>query len=58
MPFETLFLDRLKVKVTHEGHIKYIVRAILSTFMHGCQNNFAQVFFLRSRSVSLKHLFG
>ena len=49
MPFET-FLGRLKVKVTLEGHINELFWAITSTYMHGFQNNFAQVFSLRSRS--------
>ena len=49
MPFET-FLGRLKVKVTLEGHINKLVWAIAPTFMHGFQNNYAQVFSLRSSS--------
>ena len=41
--------------VTHEGQIikwSYIelVGSIIFTFMHGFQNNMAQLFFLRSRS--------
>ena len=44
MPFETFFSGRLKVKVTFEGHINKLVRAITPTFMHGFQNNFAHVF--------------
>ena len=49
MPFET-FLDRLKVKVTLEGHINEIFWAITPTYMHGFQNSFAQVLPLRKRS--------
>ena len=49
MPSET-FLGRLNVKVTHEGHINELFWAITPTYMHGFQNNFAQVFFLKSRS--------
>ena len=49
MPFET-FLDRLKVKVTLEGHTNEIFWAIIPTYMHGFQNSFAQVFSLKSRS--------
>ena len=45
------FLDRLKVKVTLEGHINEIFWAITPTYMHGFQTNFAQVFSLKSRSV-------
>ena len=41
-------LGRLKVKVTHEGHTNYFARAITPTFMYGFQNNFAQVFPLKS----------
>ena len=47
MSFET-FLGRMKVKVTLEDHINELVRAITHTFMHRFQNNFAQVFSLRS----------
>ena len=48
---------RLKVKVTLEGQmIKWsyieLVEDITSTFVHGFQNNFAQVFSLRSSSAS------
>ena len=50
MPYETDFLGRLKVKITLEGHINKLVRAITPTFMHGFQNNLAKVFSLRSRS--------
>ena len=49
MPFET-FLGRLKVKVTPEGHINKLVWAITPTFMHGFQNNLAQLFSLRTGS--------
>ena len=49
MSFET-FLDRLKGKVTLEGHINELFWAITPTYMHGFQNNFAQVFSLKSRS--------
>ena len=49
MPFET-FLGRLKVKVTLKGYINQFVRAITPTFMHGFQNNFAQLVSLRRRS--------
>ena len=42
---------RLKVKVTTEGQMIELVRAISSTFMHGFQNNMAQLFSLRSKSV-------
>ena len=44
------FLGRLKVKVTVEGHINELFWAITPTCMHGFQNNFAQVFSLKSRS--------
>ena len=44
------FLDRLKVKVTFEGHINKLFWAITPTYMHGFQNNFAQVFSLKRRS--------
>ena len=44
------FLGRLKVKVTPEGHINELVGAITPTYMHGFQNNFAQVFSLKSRT--------
>ena len=38
------FLGRLKVKVTTlEGQINELFRAITPTYMHGFQNNFAQV---------------
>ena len=50
MPFET-FLGRLKVQVRLEGHINEFFRAKTPTYMHGFQNNFAQVF-------SLKHFLG
>ena len=49
MPVET-FLGTLKVKVTLEGHINELFCAITPIFMHGFQNNFAQVFFWKSRS--------
>ena len=49
MPFET-FLGWLKAKVTLEGHIHELFWAITPTYMHGCQNNFTQVFSLKSRS--------
>ena len=48
MTFET-FLGRLKVKVTLEGHINEILWAITPTYMQIFQNNFAQVFSLKSR---------
>ena len=44
------FLGRLKVKVTLDGHINELFWAITPTYMHGFQNNFAQVFSLKSRS--------
>ena len=50
MSFET-FLGRFKVKVTLEGHTNELFWAITATYMHGFQNNFAQVFSLKSRSV-------
>ena len=43
------FLGRLKVKVTLEGHINEHFWAITTTYMHGFQNDFAQVFSLKSR---------
>ena len=43
------FLGRLKVKVTLEGHINKLFWTITPTYMHGFQNNFAQVFSLKSR---------
>ena len=43
------FLGRLKVKVTLEGHINELLWAITPTYMHGFQNNFAQVFSLKSK---------
>ena len=46
MSFET-FLGRLKVTVTPEGHINELSWAIIPTYMHGFQNNFAQVFSLK-----------
>ena len=56
MLFETFFLGRLKVKVTG---VKYrskwsstcieLVRSITCTFVHGFQNNFAQLLPSRSR---------
>ena len=49
MPFET-FLGRFKLKVTIEGHINELSCAITPTLMQGFQNNFAQVFSLKSRS--------
>ena len=45
-----IFLGRLKVKVTLEGHINELCWAITPTYMHGFQNSFAQVFSLKSRS--------
>ena len=48
MPFKTV-LGRLKVKVTLEGHISELLWATTPTYMHGFQNNFAQVFSLNSR---------
>ena len=47
MPFET-FLGRLMVKVTLQCHVNKLVQAITPTFMQEFQNNFAQVFSLRS----------
>ena len=41
---------RLKVKVTTEGQMIELVRAISSTFMHGFQNNMPQLCSLRSKS--------
>ena len=55
MPFETFLSDRLKVKVTW-GQIKVkcsyieLFRAVTCTFMHGCQNNFAQLLTSRRKS--------
>ena len=46
------FLGRLKVKVTLEGDINELFlghNSITPTYMHGFQNNFAQVFSLKSR---------
>ena len=43
------FLGRLKVKVTLEGHINELLWAITPIYMQGFQNNFAQVFSLKSR---------
>ena len=48
MLFKT-FLGRLKVKVTLEGHINEHFWSITPTYMHGFQNNFAQLFSLKSR---------
>ena len=45
MPFETFFLGRLKDKVTLKGHLNCLYGPY-PTFMHGFQNNFAQVFSL------------
>ena len=50
MLFETFVLGRLKVKVTLEGHINELFWAITPLYMHEFQNNFAQVFSLKSRS--------
>ena len=55
MPFETFFTGRLKVNVTgvkKTSKWSYIelLQAITCTFMHGFQNNFAQLFPLRRRS--------
>ena len=44
-----ILLGRLKVKVTLEGHINVLFWAITPSYMHGFQNNFAQVFSLKSR---------
>ena len=44
------FLGRLKVKVTLEGHINELFCAITHIYRHGFQNNFAQVFSLKSRN--------
>ena len=49
MAFE-IFLGGLNVKVTLEGHINKLFPAITPTFMHGFQNNSAQVFSLTSSS--------
>ena len=48
MLFET-FLVRLKVKVTLESHINELFLGLTPTYMHGFQNNFAQVFSLKSK---------
>ena len=40
MSFE-IFLGRLKVKVTLEGHIKGLFWAITRTYIYGFQNNIA-----------------
>ena len=45
-----IFLSRLNVKVTLEGHINELFWAITPIYMHGFQNNFAQVFSLNSQS--------
>ena len=45
-----IFLGRLKVKVTLEGHINELFWAITPIYMHGFQNNFPQVFSLKCRS--------
>ena len=45
-----IFIGKLKVKVTLEGHINEIFWAITPTYMHGFQKKFAQVFSLKSRS--------
>ena len=47
---------RLKIKVTLEGQMMKwskieLFRATIPTFMHGFQNNFAQLFSLKSGSV-------
>ena len=47
MLFELIFRF-VEGKVTLEGHINKLVRAITPTFMHGFQNKFAKVFSLRS----------
>ena len=49
MPLE-ICSGRLKVKVTTEGQMIELVRAISSTFMHGFQNNMPQLCSLRSKS--------
>ena len=43
------FLCRLKVKVTLKCHINELLWVITPTYIHGFQNNFAQVFSLKSR---------
>ena len=43
------FLGRFKIKVPLEGHINEHFWAITPTYMHGFQNNFAQMFSLKSR---------
>ena len=58
MPFETFFSGRLKVTVTgvkYRSKWSYIQlgRAITCTFMHGFQNNFAQLLSSRRRSAVL-----
>ena len=45
-----LHVGRLNVKVKLENHTNSVVRAITPTFMHGFQNNFVQMFSLRSSS--------
>ena len=52
MPFETFFSGRLKVKVTLVGHINELFWAITPIYMHEFQNNFGQVFSLKSRSAT------
>ena len=49
MSFE-IFLGRWKVKVTLEGHINELFWAITPSYMRGFQNDFAQVFSLKSIS--------
>ena len=50
MPFETFFLGRLNVKDTLEGHINDLFWATTPIYVHGFQNNFAQVFSVKSQS--------
>ena len=55
MPFETFFSGRLKVKVTGvKQRSKWscieLVWAITCTFMHGFENNFAQLLSLMRKS--------
>ena len=52
MPFEIFLglVEAMKVKITLEGHINWLARAINPTAMHGFQNNLANLFSLRSSS--------
>ena len=53
MSFEAL-LGRLKVKVTLEGHINELFWAITPIYMHGFQNDFAQVFSLKKTGLYMQ----